>query len=84
MNEALDVDPGPAATWDVTAVSQDDVAAVRAFLERRPALQGEYRVQIAAELASRLRPRVGGAPPNLRRRAVPRAAGGDEDGPASR
>ncbi len=65
VNEALDVDPGPAATWDVTAVSQDDVAAVRAFLERRPALQGEYRLQIAAELASRLRPRVGGAPPNL-------------------
>jgi uncharacterized RDD family membrane protein YckC len=65
VNEALDVDSGPAATWDVTAVSQDDVAAVRAFLERRPALQGEYRLQIAAELASRLRPRVGGAPPNL-------------------
>jgi uncharacterized RDD family membrane protein YckC len=63
--EAFDVDPGPAATWDVTAVSQDDVAAVRAFLERRYDLQIGHRVQIAGELASRLRPRVGGAPPNI-------------------
>lgn len=61
----LDADPGPAAMWDVTAVSQDDVAAVRAFLERRFELQGEHRAQIAAELASRLRPRVGGASPDL-------------------
>ena len=60
-----DVDPGPAAGWDVTAVSQGDVAAVRAFLGRRGALQSEHRVRIAAELASRLRPRVGGAPPNI-------------------
>ena len=65
VGEQVDVDPGPAATWDVTAVSQDDVAAVRAFLERRRALQHEHRVQIAAELASRLRPRIGGAPPNI-------------------
>ena len=61
----FDIDPGPAATWDVTAVSQDDVAAVRAFLERRPQLRAEHRVAIAGELASRLRPRVGGAPPNV-------------------
>jgi uncharacterized RDD family membrane protein YckC len=59
------VDPGPAALWDVTAVSQDDVAAVRAFLDRRFDLQAGYRVHIAGELASRLRPRVGGAPPTL-------------------
>jgi uncharacterized RDD family membrane protein YckC len=65
LQAAEDVDPGPAATWDVTAVSQDEVAAVRAFLERRFDLQGQHRLQIAAELASRLRPRVGGAPPNV-------------------
>jgi uncharacterized RDD family membrane protein YckC len=59
------IEAGPAATWDVTAVSQDDVAAVRAFLDRRYDLQSQHRVQIAAELASRLRPRVGGAPPHL-------------------
>ena len=67
LNEpgADDVDPGPAATWDVTAVSQDDVAAVRAFLERRFELRSENRVEIAGHLASRLRPRVGGASPDL-------------------
>ena len=61
----MDVDPGPGATWDVTAVSQDDVAAVRAFLERRFDLRTENRAAIARELASRLRPRVGGAPPDM-------------------
>ena len=60
-----EIDPGPAATWDVSAVSQDDVAAVRAFLARRDELRAESRVQIAGELASRLRPRVGGVPPNF-------------------
>jgi len=55
------VDLGTAATWDVSAVSGEDVAAVRAFLERRESLQPEARARIAAELCSRLRPRVGGA-----------------------
>jgi uncharacterized RDD family membrane protein YckC len=55
------VELGSAATWDVSAVSGDDVAAVRAFLERRDTLQPEARSAIAAELYSRLRPRVGGA-----------------------
>jgi uncharacterized RDD family membrane protein YckC len=59
------IDPAPARTWDVTAISADDVATVRAFLLRRPNLQGGYRISIASELASRLRPRVGGVPPNL-------------------
>jgi uncharacterized RDD family membrane protein YckC len=61
----IDVDPGPAATWDVTAVSQEDVAAVRAFLERRFDLRTENRAAIAGELALRLRPRVGGAAPDM-------------------
>jgi len=56
-----EVDLGSAATWDVSAVSADDVAAVRAFLERRHTLQQESRSAIAAEFCSRLRPRVGGA-----------------------
>jgi len=59
------IDPGPARTWDVSAVSADDLAAVRAFLERRDALRLEARNSIAAELASRLRPRVRGVAPNL-------------------
>ena len=52
---------GTAATWDVSAVSGDDVAAVRAFLERRETLEVTARSAIANEFSSRLRPRVGGA-----------------------
>jgi uncharacterized RDD family membrane protein YckC len=54
------VELGSAATWDVSAVAGDDVAAVRAFLERRETLQVEARAAIANEFCSRLRPRVGG------------------------
>jgi uncharacterized RDD family membrane protein YckC len=61
----LEIDPSPAQTWDATAVSSEDVAAVRAFLERRFELRDESRHAIAAELATRLRPRVGGAPPDV-------------------
>jgi hypothetical protein len=50
-----------AAGWDVSAVSAEDVATVRAFLERRDSLEPAARSAIASELASRLRPRVGGA-----------------------
>jgi uncharacterized RDD family membrane protein YckC len=57
------IDTGPAATWDVSAISADDVATVRAFLERRDALRPEPRNELAGQLASRLRPRVGGVPP---------------------
>jgi uncharacterized RDD family membrane protein YckC len=53
--------PGAAASWDVSAVSADDVATVRAFLERRYSLEAGPRSRIASELATRLRPRVGGA-----------------------
>ena len=55
------IELGSAATWDVSAVSADDVAAVRAFLERRETLDARARSAISAELTTRLRPRVGGA-----------------------
>src|SRR3954454_5488947 len=35
--------PGAAASWDVSAVSADDVATVRAFLERRHTLEAKAR-----------------------------------------
>jgi uncharacterized RDD family membrane protein YckC len=54
------IDPGPAAAWDVSAVSGEDVATVRSFLERRADLHPQARRALAADLASRLRPRVGG------------------------
>jgi uncharacterized RDD family membrane protein YckC len=62
---AMEIDASPAQTWDVSAVSSEDVAAVRAFLERRSDLRLEHRNQIAAEMASRLRGRVGGVPPDV-------------------
>ena len=60
------VDPAAAATWDVSAVSADEVAAVRSFLERRSVLKPQARSQLASQLASHLRPRVGGAPAGMR------------------
>jgi uncharacterized RDD family membrane protein YckC len=60
-SELPSFDPGPALTWDVSAVSADDVATVRAFLDRRYALDPTARSALATELATRLRPRVGGA-----------------------
>jgi uncharacterized RDD family membrane protein YckC len=46
--------------WDVSAVTLDDLATVRRFLERRADLVPEARARLAADLASRLRPRVSG------------------------
>jgi uncharacterized RDD family membrane protein YckC len=59
------VAPGPAAAWDVSAVSAGDVAAVRTFLERRADIDRSARTAIARELADRLRPLVGGAPEGM-------------------
>ena len=49
------------ASWDVSAVPADDLATVRAFLERRHGLAGDARARLAAQLDGALRPRVGGA-----------------------
>jgi hypothetical protein len=57
----LSLDPGPAVNWDVSAVSAEDVATVRAFLQRRSSIDPKARTALAAQLAERLRPRVGGA-----------------------
>lgn len=54
--------PPGASGWDLSAVTAADVAAVRAFLERRAQLPPPTRQQIGAELASRLAPRVLGPP----------------------
>jgi uncharacterized RDD family membrane protein YckC len=51
--------PGPAV--DTSTLEQFELAAVRSFLARRHQLTADARVQVAAELASKLRPRVGGA-----------------------
>ncbi|HEX8102367.1 MAG TPA: RDD family protein [Solirubrobacteraceae bacterium] len=48
--------------WDVSAVTAEEVAAVRRFLERRPTLADGPRAALAAHLAGRLRGKVAGAP----------------------
>jgi uncharacterized RDD family membrane protein YckC len=50
------------AAWDVSGITQSEVATVRRFLERRPGLDPAARLRLARELTSRLRPRVPGAP----------------------
>ncbi|HEY6758467.1 MAG TPA: RDD family protein [Baekduia sp.] len=50
---------------DVSAISADDLAAVRAFLDRRRDLPAGVRGDIARRIASALAPRVGGATANL-------------------
>ena len=54
--------PPDAPSWDLSAVSSADVAAVRAFLLRRWELPGPARQQIGTDLADRLAPRVSGPP----------------------
>jgi uncharacterized RDD family membrane protein YckC len=57
--------PPPApdlATWDVSAITNNEMATVRRFLQRRHQLTPQARGQLATELAARLRPKVGGAP----------------------
>ena len=50
-----------APAWDTSAISQQELDAVAAFLARKSHLGAGARLQIAAELAGRLRPKVGGA-----------------------
>lgn len=49
--------------WDVSAVSAQEIAAVRRFLERRESLERGARATLAERLAAGLRPKVAGAPP---------------------
>ncbi len=51
--------------WDVSAVTADDVGAVRSFLERRDDLEAGARADVARSLAVALRRKVGGAPASL-------------------
>jgi uncharacterized RDD family membrane protein YckC len=55
----------PRGTLDVSAVSPDDLAAVRGFLDRRDGLPAGVRGDLARRIASALAPRVGGATAHL-------------------
>lgn len=52
---------GPRLDWDLSAVTPDDVAIVRQFLDRRYTLQPGARAALAGDLATRLRLKVVGS-----------------------
>ena len=54
------VPPAQFASWDVTGLSEQEVAAVRTFLDRRHTFAPGARAALAADLAAKLRPRVPG------------------------
>lgn len=60
-----EVAPGDLPAWDVSGLSQAELAALRRFLERRQALGSVPRNLLARDLADRLRPRVGGVGADL-------------------
>jgi len=47
-------------SWDTSAVTADDVATLRSFLERRFTIEPAARSRLAAQLAAALRPKVVG------------------------
>jgi uncharacterized RDD family membrane protein YckC len=53
------------ADWDVSAVTQEDLAAVRTFLARRSGFTPAARDGLARELAARLDPKVAGQPAGI-------------------
>jgi hypothetical protein len=53
------------ADWDVSAVSQEEHAALRSFLERREAFTPAARRGLARDLAERLGAKTAGAPAGL-------------------
>jgi uncharacterized RDD family membrane protein YckC len=55
--------PADLAAWDTTAITAEELAAVRSFLERRNDLELRVRNALAATLASGLRGKVAGVPP---------------------
>jgi uncharacterized RDD family membrane protein YckC len=59
---AITVMPAMVATWDVSAVSPDEVQTLRRFLERRLELPWHVRAYLAQELVHRLAPKVTGLP----------------------
>ena len=54
--------PADSALYDVSAVSAEEVATVRRFLDRRAALTPEARDRLARDMATRLGPKVVGPP----------------------
>jgi uncharacterized RDD family membrane protein YckC len=51
------------AGWDVSAVTPDEVLAIRNFLDRRTSLPWHIRSYLAGEILARVAPKVTGLPP---------------------
>ena len=66
------IPPERYASWDVTAIGDNESVAVRAFLERRQQLDPGARAAIAAQLAGRLRSARRRRAARFARRGVPR------------
>lgn len=58
------------ADWDVSAITQEELAAVRSFLARRASFSPDARRGLARELAARLGPKVAGPPPGMAAEAL--------------
>jgi uncharacterized RDD family membrane protein YckC len=54
-----------ATAWDVTAITADELATVRSFLERRSEIATGARHELAATISARLRPKVAGVPEDM-------------------
>ena len=54
-----------AGSWDTSAVTAEQLDAVRHFLTRRGSIQPEHRQRLAAQLATGVREHVVGAEPGL-------------------
>jgi uncharacterized RDD family membrane protein YckC len=54
--------PADSGLYDVSAVSAEELATVRRFLDRRPTLTPEARDRLARDMATRLGPKVVGPP----------------------
>jgi uncharacterized RDD family membrane protein YckC len=48
------------AAWDVSAITPEEIAAVRRFLQRRSELTEDARLRIAGQLTAGLRPKIAG------------------------
>ena len=62
--------PERSGTWDVSAVTADEVATLRRFLERRAYLTLDVRTRLATELATRMRPKIAGIPELIHPEAI--------------
>jgi uncharacterized RDD family membrane protein YckC len=61
----ITVTPQLVVTWDVSAITGEEVRIVRRFLDRRLELPWDARSHLGTELVRRLAPRITGLPPDV-------------------